>query len=52
MDTQVRRIEMDATDDLARAIEATSNNMLAGDYRVASTFVVGSSLIIVYQKLG
>ena len=43
---------MKTTDDLARAVEAMSNNMLAGRYRVGSTFVVGTSLIIVYQKLG
>jgi len=50
MGTQVRRINMMETDDLNSAITDLSDNMLAGDFELKSTFVVEEHLVLIYQN--
>jgi hypothetical protein len=50
MSTQVRRIDLTQVSDLTNAIATLSDNMLAGGFRLASTFVFENQLILIYQK--
>jgi hypothetical protein len=51
MSTEVRRIDMTQSQNLANDITLLCNNMLAGKFQLASTFVQGTQLILVFQKL-
>jgi hypothetical protein len=51
MRTKVRRIDLATVDDLGAAIATLSDNMLAGGFRLSSTFVYERQLVLIYQKL-
>lgn len=51
MRTEVRRINLTTVGDLGAAIATLSDNMLAGGFRLASTFVFESWLVLIFQKL-
>ena len=50
MSTQVRRIDLAQTTNLATAIQNLSDNMLAGGFRLVATFVFETQLILIYQR--
>ena len=50
MRTQIRRIDLTTVDDLGAAIATLSDNMLAGGFRLASTFVFEQQLVLVFQS--
>ena len=50
MFTEVRRIDMSQSQDLAKEISTLSDNMLAGGFALAATFTVGEDLVLIYQK--
>lgn len=50
MHTQVRRIDLSQVSDLAGTIANLGDNMLAGGFQLASTFVFEAQLILIFQK--
>jgi hypothetical protein len=50
MSTQVRRIDLAQVNDLNAAIVNLSDAMLAGGFRLVSTFVFQMQLTLVYQR--
>jgi hypothetical protein len=48
--TKVRRIDLTQSTDLQSEIANLSDNMLAGGYRLASSFVYQKQLVLIYQK--
>ena len=48
--TQVRRVDLAATSDLEAEIQNLCTNMAAGGYRLASSFVYPTQLVLIFQK--
>jgi len=51
MNTRVFRLDLAEEKDLAEAIIKASDKQLAEGFKLASTFIWGTSLILIYQKL-
>ena len=49
--TEVRRIDMTTVGDLNTAIKDLCIAMAAGDYKLMSTFVQGTDLVLIFQKI-
>ncbi|MCP5151483.1 MAG: hypothetical protein H6983_04075 [Ectothiorhodospiraceae bacterium] len=51
VNTKVLRIDLAKTTDLQREIVDLSDSMLAGGFRLATSFVVQDQLVLVYQRI-
>ena len=45
--TELKRIDMSTVDDLDSTIKAVCENMYAGDYKLSSTFVFQTQLVMI-----
>jgi len=48
--TELKRIDLSAVDDLDKTIKAVCENMYASDYKLSSTFIFQTQLVMIFQK--
>ena len=51
MNTKVYRIDLVAEVDVAKAIETASDKLFDQGFWLASSFIVGTALVLIYQKM-
>lgn len=51
MNTRVFRLNLSTTNDIAAALTTACDKQLAEGFRLASTFVWNTDLILIFQKL-
>lgn len=51
MNTRVFRLDLTAVNDIAAAISTACDKQLTEGFKLASTFVWGTDLILIFQKL-
>ena len=51
MNTRVFRLNLTTSTDIAADLTSACNKQLAEGYKLVSTFVWGTDLILIYQKL-
>lgn len=49
--TEIRRIDMTTVGDLNTAIQVLCIAMAAGDFKLMATFVQGTELVLIFQKI-